>query len=268
MSFDVWWMAYLALGAVAGFLAGLLGIGGGGMMVPILTSIFVAQGVPLEQVVHLALGTAMAVMVITSVSSLRAHHRLGSVRWDIFRGLTPGIILGAFVTTFFAAAVPSKPLAVFFAAFMAFMSVQMMIDVKPKPSRELPGRLGVSAVGFGIGGLSSLVAIGGAVMSIPFMVACNVKLQHAIGTSSAIGWPIAVAGAVGYLVNGLGTAGMPDYSVGFIYLPALATVAVAGVLTAPLGAKLAHRMPVQRLKKVFGVFLMLLSLKMVHTVFL
>lgn len=267
MSFDVWWMAYLALGAVAGFLAGLLGIGGGGMMVPILTSIFVAQSVPLANVVHLALGTAMAVMVITSISSLRAHHRLGSVRWDIFRRITPAIMLGAFATTFFAAAVPSKPLALFFAAFMAFMSAQMMLDVKPKPTRELPGKLGVSAVGFGIGGVSSLVAIGGAAMSIPFMVACNVKLQHAIGTSSAIGWPIAVAGAIGYLVNGLGAPGMPENSVGFIYLPALATIAVAGVLTAPLGAKLAHRMPVKRLKKVFAVFFLLLSLKMVHTVF-
>jgi len=267
MSFDVWWMAYLALGAVAGFLAGLLGIGGGGMMVPILTSIFVAQGVPLENVVHLALGTAMAVMVITSVSSLRAHHRLGSVRWDIFRVITPGIMLGAFASTFFAAAVPSRPLALFFAVFMAMMAVQMMLDVKPKPTRELPGALGVSSVGFGIGAVSSLVAIGGAAMSIPFMVACNVKLQHAIGTSSAIGWPIAVAGAVGYLVNGLGAPDMPEYSVGFIYVPALLTVAVAGVLTAPLGAKLAHRMPVKQLKKVFAVFFLLLSLKMVHTVF-
>lgn len=267
MSFDVWWMAYLALGAVAGFLAGLLGIGGGGMMVPILTSIFVAQGVPLANVVHLALGTAMAVMVITSISSLRAHHRLGSVRWDIFRTITPGIMLGAFATTFFAAAMPSKPLALFFAIFMAFMSAQMLLDVKPKPTRQLPGKVGVSAVGFGIGGISSLVAIGGAALSIPFMVACNVRLQHAIGTSSAIGWPIAVAGAIGYLVNGLDAPGMPENSIGFIYVPALLTIAVAGVLTAPLGARLAHRMPVKQLKKVFAVFFLLLSLKMVHTVF-
>lgn len=267
MSFDVWWMAYLALGAVAGFLAGLLGIGGGGMMVPILTSIFVAQGVPLANVVHLALGTAMAVMVITSISSLRAHHRLGSVRWDIVRMITPGVMIGAFATTFFAAAVASKPLALFFAIFMAFMSAQMMIDVKPKPTRDLPGPLGVGAVGLGIGGISSLVAIGGAALSVPYMVWCNVRLQHAIGTSAAIGWPVAVAGAIGYLVNGLGTPGMPEHSIGFIYLPALATVAVAGVLTAPLGAKLAHRMPVKRLKKVFAVFFLLLSAKMVHTVF-
>jgi uncharacterized membrane protein YfcA len=267
MSFDVWWMAYLALGTVAGFLAGLLGIGGGGMMVPILTAIFVAQGVPVANVVHLALGTSMAVMVITSISSLRAHHLLGSVRWDIVKMITPGVVIGAFATTFLAAAVASKSLALFFACFMAFMSAQMLIDSKPKPTRELPGPLGVASVGVGIGGLSSLVAIGGAALSIPFMVWCNVKLQHAIGTSAAIGWPVAAAGAVGYMINGLGVAGMPENSIGFIYFPALATVAVAGVLTAPLGARLAHRMPVKRLKKVFAVFFMLLSLKMVHTVF-
>src|SRR5690606_34435662 len=115
-----------------------------------------------------------------------------------------------------------------------FMSAQMMIDVKPKPTRDLPGPLGVGAVGLGIGGISSLVAIGGAALSVPYMVWCNVRLQHAIGTSAAIGWPVAVAGAIGYLVNGLDVPGMPEYSIGFIYLPALATVAVAGVLTAPL----------------------------------
>ena len=267
MSFDLWWFAYLALGTFAGFLAGLLGIGGGGVMVPILTGIFVARGVPLEHVVHLSLGTAMAVMSITAFSSFRAHHRHGSVRWDIVRAITPGVMLGAFATTFLAAEVASKPLALFFACFMAFMSVQMMIDVKPKPTRELPGRLGVSAVGLGIGGISSLVAIGGAALSIPFMVWCNVKLQHAIGTSSAIGWPVAIAGAVGYLANGYGVPGMPEPSIGFIYLPALAIIAFAGVLAAPFGARLAHRMPVKRLKKVFAVFFLLLSAKMVHTVF-
>jgi uncharacterized membrane protein YfcA len=131
MGFDLWWLAYPALGAVAGFLAGLIGIGGGGMMVPILTSVFLAQGMPLTHVVHLSLGTAMAVMVITAVSSFRTHHRLGSVRWDIWRMMTPGILIGAFGTTFLAAQVPSQPLAFFFACFMGLMAVQMMINIKP-----------------------------------------------------------------------------------------------------------------------------------------
>ena len=267
MGFDLWWLAYPALGAVAGFLAGLIGIGGGGMMVPILTSVFLAQGMPLTHVVHLSLGTAMAVMVITAVSSFRTHHRLGSVRWDIWRMMTPGILIGAFGTTFLAAKVPSQPLAFFFACFMGLMAVQMMINIKPSPSRDLPGPLGVGAVGMGIGSISSLVAIGGAAMSVPFMMWCNVKIQHAIGTSAAIGWPVAIAGALGYVINGWGTPGLPPLSVGFVYLPALVGVAVVGVITAPIGARLAHRMPVERLKKVLAVFFMLLSLKMLHSVF-
>lgn len=267
MSFELWWWAYLLLGAVAGFLAGLLGIGGGGLMVPILTSIFVAQGAPLEHVVHLALGTAMAIMVITAVSSFRAHHRHGSVRWDIWRRITPGIILGAFGTSFIAAWIPTAPLAIFFAFFMACMSIQMLINVKPAPTRQLPGTVGTGVVGAVIGGISALVAIGGAALSVPFMVWCNVKLQHAIGTSAAIGWPVAVAGALGYMVNGWGAEGLPPWSVGYIYVPALLTVALAGVVTAPLGARLAHRMPVARLKKAFAVFFMALSLKMLHTLF-
>lgn len=267
MNVDLWWLSYLALGGVAGFLAGLLGIGGGGMMVPILTGIFVAQGVPVENVVHLALGTAMATMAITSVSSFRAHHRLGSVRWDVVRRIAPGVLLGAFGTTFIAASVPSAPLAIFFACFMIFMSLQMLVDVKPKPSRELPGRLAVGGVGLIIGGISSLVAIGGAALSVPFMVWCNVKLQHAIGTSAAIGWPVAIAGTAGYLVNGLGAENMPAASLGYIYLPALAMISLVGIFTAPLGARLAHRLPVRNLKKVFSVFFMLLALKMLHTIF-
>lgn len=268
MSFDVWWLAYLALGAFAGFLAGLLGIGGGGVIVPVLVSIFIAQGFALESVLHLALGTAMAVMTVTAVSSLVAHHRLGGVRWDVVQRLAPGIVLGAFAFTFVAAAVPTLPLAIFFSCFMGFMALQLMIDIKPKPTRVLPGRVGLAAVGFGIGGVSSLVAIGGAVMTIPFMVWCNVRLQQAIGTSAAVGWPVAVAGAVGYVLNGLEVAGLPSNSVGFVYLPAFALIALAGVVTAPLGARLAHRLPVARLKKFLALFFLMLSLKMVHSVFM
>lgn len=268
MSFDIWWLAYLALGAGAGFLAGLLGIGGGGMIVPILVSIFIAQGFPLESVLHLSLGSAMAVMTVTSVSSLLAHHRLGGVRWDIFSMLVPGIVLGAFGLTFIAAAVPTVPLAIFFSLFMGFTAVQMMLDVKPAPGRELPGKLAVASVGFGIGGISSLVAIGGAALSIPFMVWCNVRLQQAIGTAAAIGWPVAAAGTLGYVLNGYGQAGLPPGSFGYVYLPACVLVAAAGVLTAPIGARLAHRLPVARLKRFLALFFLMLSLKMVHSVFM
>jgi len=267
MDVDVWWLSYLALGAVVGFFAGLLGVGGGGIMVPVLTSLFVAQGMPKDSVVHLALGTSMAAIVMTSIASLRAHHKHGAVRWDVVRYIAPGIVVGTFAATFVASRVASEPLAIFFACFMAYVSLQMLANIKPKPSRELPGPVGMSAVGAGIGGVSALVAIGGGSLSVPFMTWCNVKVHHAIGTSAAIGLPIALAGTVGYLVNGWGSSGMPAYSLGFVYLPALVLVSAVSTFTAPMGARLAHRLPVATLKKVFAGVLMLLCAKMLHAIF-
>lgn len=262
-----WLVAYLALGAFVGFFAGLLGVGGGGIMVPMLTTLFAAQDFPRDHLVHLALGTSMAAIVMTSVSSLRAHHAHGAVRWDIVRGIAPGVLAGTFAGTFVAARVATAPLAIFFGCFMAYVSLQMILNVKPKPSRELPGAAGLAGVGTGIGAVSALVAIGGGSLSVPFMTWCNVRMQNAIGTSAAIGLPIALAGAAGYLINGWGCAGLPDWSVGYVYVPALVLVSAVSTLTAPLGARLAHRLPVATLKKIFAGVLILLSAKMLHTVF-
>jgi uncharacterized protein len=267
MTFDVWWSTYLVLGAFVGFFAGLLGVGGGAIMVPVLTTLFITQGFPADKVVHLALGTSMAAIVLTSASSLRAHHGHGAVRWDIVRPITPGILLGTFGATFIASRVASEPLAIFFACFMAYVALQMLANIKPKPTRELPGPMGMSAVGAGIGGVSALVAIGGGSLSVPFMTWCNVKVHHAIGTSAAIGLPIALSGTLGYLVNGWGSDGMPALSLGFIYLPALVLVSVVSMYTAPLGARLAHRLPVPTLKRIFAIVLLLLCAKMLHTLF-
>ncbi|KAF4513745.1 UNVERIFIED_CONTAM: hypothetical protein B566_EDAN011664 [Ephemera danica] len=262
-----WLLAYLLLGAVVGFFAGLLGVGGGGIMVPALTALFAAQGFPREHLVHVALGTSMATIVMTSISSLRAHHAHGAVRWDIVRGITPGVLLGTFGGTFIASRVDSAPLAIFFGCFMAYVSLQMILNVKPKPARALPGQAGMVGVGGGIGLISALVAIGGGSLSVPFMTWCNVKMPHAIGTSAAIGLPIALAGTLGYLINGWGSSSLPGGSVGYIYLPALVLLSAVSTFTAPLGARLAHRLPVAILKKVFAGVLILLSVKMLHTVF-
>lgn len=268
MDFDIWWLSYPLLGAFVGFFAGLLGVGGGGVMVPVLTSLFIAQGFDSGAVVHLALGTSMAAIVLTSLSSLRAHHTHGAVRWEIVRFITPGILIGTFGATFIASRVASGPLAVFFVIFMSYVALQMLVNIKPKPSRELPGPIGLSGVGIGIGGVSALVAIGGGSLSVPFMTWCNVKVHNAIGTSAAIGLPIALAGTIGYLVNGWGDSSMPPYSVGFIYLPALVLVSAVSMFTAPLGAKLAHRLPVGTLKKIFAGVLMALCAKMLHSLYM
>ncbi|MDD3353024.1 sulfite exporter TauE/SafE family protein [Zoogloea sp.] len=262
-----WLLAYLVLGAFVGFFAGLLGVGGGAIMVPMLTSLFAAQGFPREHMVHVALGTSMAAIVVTSISSLRAHHKHGAVRWDIVKGVAPGVLAGTFAGTFIASRAPTQPLALFFSCFTAYVAVQMILNVKPKPSRDLPGPVGLVAVGSGIGAVSALVAIGGGSLSVPFMTWCNVKVQHAIGTSAAIGLPIALAGALGYLINGWAAEGLPPWTIGFINLPALLLVAAVSSLTAPVGAGLAHRLPVATLKKIFACVLVVLSAKMLHTVF-
>lgn len=266
MSFNEWWLAYIPLGAFVGFFAGLLGVGGGGIMVPLLTTLFVAQDFPREHLVHMALGTSMAAIVMTSVASLRAHHGHGAVLWPVVRYIAPGVLAGTFFGTFIASRVPALPLAIFFTCFMAYVSVQMLLNIKPKPSRELPGPLGMSAVGAVIGGVSALVAIGGGSLSVTFMTWCNVKVHQAIGTSAAIGLPIALAGTVGYLFNGWGVSGLPAWSVGFVYVPALVLMTACSTVTAPWGARLAHRLPVATLKKIFAGVLILLSVKMLQSV--
>lgn len=262
-----WWLAYLALGSFVGLMAGLLGIGGGGIMVPVLTSLFVFQGIPHEHIAHLALGTSMAAIIPSAAASLWSHHRHGAVHWDIVRFITPGILAGTFLATFVAAFVPTRGLALFFAFFMALMSLQMVVNIKPKPSRGLPGPVGVASVGLGIGGVSALVAIGGGSLTVPFLTWCNIKVTHAIGTSAAIGLPIALAGALGYTLNGWGDDGLPAVALGYVYLPALLLMAPFSIFTAPIGAKLAHLLPVTILKRVFAFMLLALAIQMLAAVF-
>ncbi len=263
-----WVLAYLALGAFSGFFAGLLGIGGGTLMTPLLMMMFAAQaGFPPAETLHLALGTSMATIFFTSISSLRTHHQHGAVLWPVVLTITPGILFGTLLGTLLAARVPAQPLAVFFACFVCFVAVQMLLNFKPKPSRELPGKLGLFGVGTGIGGVSALVAIGGGALTVPFLSWCNVRVHNAIGTSSAVGLPIAIGASLGYIFNGWGHPGLPQWSLGFVYLPALACLAGASVLVAPIGARLAHRLPVPTLKRVFAVLLVLLAAKMLFDVF-
>ncbi|GKW17883.1 hypothetical protein BSK71_16020 [Pectobacterium actinidiae] len=262
-----WIAAYLALGAVVGFMAGLLGIGGGGIMVPVLTALFAAQGVDNTHLVHLALGTSMAAIVVTAISSLRTHHQHQAVLWPVVVRITPAILIGTFAATWLATLLPTRALAIFFSCFMAYVSLQMVLNIKPKPQRQLPGTAGVSLAGLVIGSISALVAIGGGSLTVPFLTWCNVRIQQAIGTSAAVGLPIALSGALGYMINGWSATGLPDYSVGYVSLPAVLLISAVSFFTAPVGARLAHRLPVATLKKAFAALLLLLSLKMLQTVF-
>jgi len=264
----MWPLAYIGLGLFTGFSAGMLGIGGGLVMVPALTMMFAAQaGFSPGEILHQALATSMATIIFTSLSSLRAHHQHKAVLWPVVAQITPGILLGTAVGTLFAANVPAKPLGVFFTVFVCFVALQMSLNLKPKPSRQLPGAGGVFAVGTGIGAMSSLVAIGGGSFTVPFLTWCNVRVQDAIGTSAAVGFPIAIGGSLGYIYNGWGHAGLPEWSLGFVYLPAVAWMAPASMLIAPLGAKVAHSLPVTTLKRLFAGLLIALAAKMLWKLF-
>ncbi len=266
MGFE-WIVAFLVLGVVVGFMAGLLGIGGGGIMVPTLTTIFLSQGIPVEQVVHMALGTAMASIVVTSFASMKAHHQKGAVMWDVVKVMAGGVIIGTFAATFLATYLKSAQLAIFFAIFMAYVSIQMAIDKKPKPSRELSSPKALFGAGTLIGIISALVSIGGGSLSVPYLVWQNVDLKKAIATSAAIGFPLSIAGTLGYMLNGmLHTSGSTQMMLGFVYVPAVVLISIMSYFTAPFGAKMAHSLPVGKLKKIFALLLMILSLKMLSSV--
>lgn len=254
--------AYVALGLAAGFVAGLLGVGGGLIIVPILIWLFDAQGIAPAIQPHLALGTSLASILFTSLSSVRAHHRHGAVDWTTLRRLAPGIIAGTLAGAWLASLIPARPLKIFFVVFLFYAALQMALNFKPKPHRELPGAPGMFAAGSLIGGVSSWVGIGGGTLSVPFQVWCNVPLHRAIGTSAAIGFPIAAAGAIGYVSGGWHHADLPSGSLGFLSLPALAGIALGSVLTAPWGAKTAHSLPVAKLKKIFSLLLLALAIRM------
>lgn len=255
-------LAYLGVGAVVGVLAGLLGVGGGLVIVPMLVFCFTWQDVPQESLMHLAVGTSAASIVFTSVSSFWAHHKRGAVVWSVVLRIAVGILAGAVLGTFLASRLSTHGLKSFFAVFLCFVALQMLLDRKPRPARDLPGWWGLSAVGTVIGAVSSLAGIGGGIMSVPFLVWCNQPMHRAIGTSAAIGFPIAVFTSLGYVFHGLRAAALPAYAVGYVYLPALACIVSASVLTAPLGVRLAHRLPVRALKRAFAVLLIVVGARM------
>jgi uncharacterized membrane protein YfcA len=252
-------VVFVLLGCLVGFLAGLLGIGGGMTMVPLLTIIFTRQGFPAEHVVHMAVATSTATIIFTSISSAREHHKHGAVLWSVVAGLAPGIIVGSLVGPQIVGGMSTAALAGFFGVFVAFSATQMLLDRKPKPTRELPGKVGLFGVGSGIGLISSMVGAGGGFLSVPFMSWCNVKIHNAVATSAALGLPIAVAGTVGFIIAGLRQTGMPPHTIGYIFWPALLAIVAASVVVAPIGARTAHRWPVKKLKRAFACLLYVLA---------
>ena len=234
------------LGIGTGFLAGLLGIGGGMLMVPFITFIMSHRGVSPDLAVKMAIATSMATIIFTSLSSVRAHHKRGAVRWDIARRLAPGIVIGSIIGSLGVfALLKGAYLAIFFSLFVTFSATQMLLDKKPKPAREMPGTAGQLAAG--------------GFISVPFMTWCNVAIHRAVATSAALGFPIAVANVLGYVISGRSVQNLPAGSFGYIWLPALLVIATCSFLTAPLGAQASHNLPVGKLKRVFAGILYVLA---------
>jgi len=253
------------LGLATGYMAGLLGVGGGMLMGPFLTLIMSARGVQVDLAVKMAIATSMATIVFTSMASVRSHHQRGAVLWPIVRRLAPGIVVGgALASAGVFALLKGSALAIFFALFVSFSATQMLLDKKPKPSRQMPGTAGQWASGGVIGFLSGLVGAGGGFVSVPFMVAHNVPMLNAVATSAALGFPIALVNTIGYVVSGQTVANLPTGSLGYVWLPSLLVIASGSVLTAPLGAKMAHRLPVAQLKRVFALVLYCLASYMAY----
>ena len=247
------------LGVATGFLAGLLGMGGAVLIVPFVTIILTSKGYPADYAVKSAIATSLATICLTSLSSLRAHHLRGAVRWPIVRTLAPGIVLGSLAGAQLAVHLPGKALSVLFALFLAFAATQMFRGREPKSSRGFPGLAGSTAAGGLIGVLASLVGAGGAFASVPFMIWCNVKIHDAVGTSAALGFPIAVAGTLGYLWAGRDLPPMVPGAVGYLYLPALIVISLGSMAMAPVGARTAHRMDIRPLRRIFAAVLYILA---------
>jgi len=258
------WLTYCGAGIIAGILAGLLGVGGGIIIVPMLTLTFTLQHFAEPVVHHLALGTSLGTIIFTSFASFRAHHQHGAVNWQVVRQISPGILVGTLAGSYLAASLSTTVLRCFFIAFTYYVALQMLINIRPKSTRQLPGLAGLSLTGTGIGAISSLVGIGGGSMSVPFLVWCNLGMHNAIGTSAAIGFPIALFGAIGFIANGLAATNLPQGSLGYLYLPALIGISLTSFIVAPVGARLAHRLPVAHLKKIFACLLIVIGSRMLY----
>lgn len=262
------YLLYMGLGAFAGVLAGLLGIGGGLVIVPMLNFAFEAQGFPDVHMQHVALGTSLATIIFTSISSMRAHSKRGAINWTAFWRLAPGIITGTFLGAWIASILSTMVLKIVFGVFLFYVATQMLTGKKPKPERELPPPVPTFGVGNVIGIFSALVGIGGGTLTVPFLSWCNHTIHRAIGTAAAVGLPIALSGTAGFIVNGIGVEGIPGPHVGYVYIPAFLGIIAMSVLTAPLGAKLAHSLPVDKLKRIFAILLYIVGAKMMWSAFM
>jgi uncharacterized membrane protein YfcA len=256
-------MIYLLAGAIAGLMAGLLGIGGGLVIVPALAMSFASQGFAEATRMHFAIGTSLATIIVTSMSSLLAHHRRGGVDWLLMRRMAPGMLTGALGGAWLAGFVSSPGLSMFFGVFELLVALQLACAFRPAAHGQFPGRTGLGLAGTIIGAVSALLGIGGATLTVPFLLWNRVDIRTAVGTAAACGLPIALGGTAAFALGKIPAGSPQGFSTGFIYWPAVAGIGLTSILMAPVGAGLAHQLPLQTLQRVFALLVMVVGLKMV-----
>jgi hypothetical protein len=252
-------LLYMLLGAAAGVLAGLFGVGGGIIIVPVLVFSFTAQGIDPSVLTHLAVGTSLATIIFTSINSVLEHQRKGAVLWPVFTWMALGILLGAGLGSITAAAIHGEMLQKIIGVFAIVIAVQMGLELKPKARRAVPGKVGLTAAGGVIGWASAIFGIGGGSLTVPFLTWRSVPMQQAVATSSACGLPIALASALSFMLIGWDNPQLPQWSLGFVYLPAMAGIALTSMFFARFGARLAHKLSPRLLKRLFALLLLVVG---------
>jgi uncharacterized membrane protein YfcA len=258
--------AYFGIGLVVGFLSGLLGIGGGIVIVSSLAIMFAGHAFPPAYVMHLALGSSMACIVLSSVSSFRTHDKHGAVDWHVVRSVTPGLVAGVMLGVLVARVATTAVLKYMYLVFTVCVTIQWLLNLKPRPSRELPDRGALAGFGIFMGAVAGLFGGGGAVVGVPFLTWCNQSIHRAIGTVAALGFPISIIGTVSYIAAGWSVPGMPPWSLGFVYLPAVLGISSMSMLSARWGARTAHRLKGDTLRRIFAVVLVALAAKVALSV--
>lgn len=252
----------MLVGVIAGLLAGLFGLGGGVVIVPALVWIFSAQQFPEQQIMIMAVATSLATIIVTSVSSMLTHHKLGTILWGRVFRLSPGILLGAGIGAGIADYLAAELLRWFFIGYLFYVGIRMAMQATPVTNGKKIDKWLDYCVGNGIGLLSSILGIGGGTLTVPYLVGRLVPMKNAVAISSACGLPIAVSGTVVYAYLGWNKAFLPEWSMGYVYLPALLGIVVCSIFTAPLGAWLVYILPAKKLKRYFSVVIFLIALKM------